>query len=240
MSSDVVYPWAEVLVNGRSIGVHPVTIAASISNDLPGRLNYGSGITQRTGVIRWDRVLGKDGLIVSPYRRVADEGFRLPSPMDRVVVRMGVQDTDPRTTGLQNAQTVFTGKVDYSEVAHDGYPVTHIVDDIDKLNRVIRFDPYKHHMPPLVNKTGRYRHTGLLPDTILAWIAQRCGFYSTPQPRGSAYVSAMLHGSTIPSNKWGKVMYSQRTPGDQTGIPEWDNSPTGKALARGIVDWQSE
>lgn len=239
MASPKVYTWAKVLINGTDYGVHEVTISASIANDLPGRLNFGSGITQRTGVIRWSNPVGRDGLLLSPYRRAGEDGFLLPSYGDRVQIRMGVQESDPRLSGFTGVETVLTGKVDYSDVNNNSYPVTHIVDDIDKLNRVIRLDPYKHHMPPLVNQTGRYRHTGLLPDTILAWIAQQCGFYSTPQPRGSAYVSAMLHGSTIPSNKWGEVIYSHRTYTDQTGLPEWDYAPSGKALARGILDWAS-
>lgn len=239
MSDDVVYPWAEVFVNGLSVGVHPVTISAAVADDLPGRLNFGSGITQRTGVIRWDRVMGKGGLLVSPYRRVTDDGFILPSPMDRVVVRMGVQGTDPRTTGLQNAQTVFTGKVDYSEVAHNGYPVTHIVDDIDRLNRVIRFPAFRHHMPPKPDGLGRYRHNGFTPDSILTFLASACGYHVTPPPTGEVYLSAPLQGTMhpTPNLRHGELQMAERERGNTHDIPTFSNTANGLGLTQGTADW---
>lgn len=239
MSNPTVYTWARVYVNGSDAGVHEVDVSAGIANDLPGRLNFGSGITQRTGTIRWSNAMGKGGMLLSPYRRTGEGGFRLPSYGDRIQVRMGVQDSDPRLFGFTEGEVMFTGKVDYSDVNSGGYPVTHIVDDIDKLNRVIRLNPFKHHMMPLVGQSGRYRHTGLTPDTVLAWIAQKCGFHTTPLPRGTAYVSAMLHGSTIQTGNWGSVIFSHRTPSDSVNLPLWDQSKDGLALNRGIVDWTS-
>ena len=239
MSNPAVYTWARVYVNGSDVGVHEASISAGIANDLPGRLNFGSGITQRTGVIRWSNAVGRVGLLLSPYRRVGEDGFKLPSYGDRIQVRMGVQDSDPRLFGFTEGEVMFTGKVDYSDVNSGGYPVTHIVDDIDKLNRVIRLNPFKHHMPPLVGQSGRYRHTGLTPDTVIAWIAQKCGFHTTPLPRGATYVSAMLHGSTIQTGNWGSVIFSHLTPSDNINLPLWDQSKDGLALNRGIVDWTS-
>lgn len=239
MSDDVVYPWAEVLVNGRSVGVHPVTISAAVADDLPGRLNFGSGITQRTGVIRWDRVMGKNGLMLSPYRRATDSGFTLPSPMDRIVVRMGVQDTDPRTNGLQNSQTVFTGKVDYSEVAHGGYPVTHIVDDIDRLNRVVRFPAFRHHLPPKPDGLGRYRHISFTPDSILTFLTSACGYHVTPPPTGAVYLSAPLQGTMYPTPNrgWGELAMAERERGDQHSLPTFEGTPNGLGVTQGIGDW---
>lgn len=237
MSNPAVYTWARVYVNGSDVGVHEVDVSAGIANDLPGRLNFGSGITQRTGTIRWSNAMGKGGMLLSPYRRAGEGGFRLPSYGDRIQVRMGVQEADPRLFGFTEGEVMFTGKVDYSDVNSGDYPVTHIVDDIDKLNRVIRLNPFKHHMPPLVGQSGRYRHTGLTPDTVIAWIAQKCGFHTTPLPRGAAYVSAMFHGSTLPTGAWGTIMYSHRTSGDQVNLPLWDQSKDGLALSRGIMDY---
>lgn len=239
MSDDVVYPWAEVLVNGRSVGVHPVTISAAVADDLPGRLNFGSGITQRTGVIRWDRVMGKNGLMLSPYRRVTDTGFVLPSPMDRIVVRMGVQETDPRTSGLQNHQTVFTGKVDYSTVAHDGYPVTHIVDNIDRLNHVVRFPAFRHHLPPKPDGQGRYRHIGFTPDSILTFLASSCGYHVTPPPTGAVYLSAPLQGTMhpTPNRGWGELAMAERERGDKHNLPTFEGTPNGLGVTQGTADW---
>lgn len=239
MSKNVVYPWAEVFINGKSAGVHPVEISAEISGDLPGRLNFGSGIAQRTGVIRWDRVVGKGGILLSPARRVADGNFRLPSPRDRVIIRMGKQDTDPLVAGLQDPVTVFTGKVDFSEVPHNGYPITHIVDDIDRLNRVTRFYPYRHRMPPLAGLTNYFRNANFTTDTLLTWIAERCGFYAHPRhPAGSTpYVTANLQGSGYPTPGFGTLVYAHLAEGDTEEIVRFVRTKTGLAIMQGILQF---
>lgn len=239
MSDNVVYPWAEVFINGMSVGVHPVTVSASVSNDLPGRLNFGSGITQRTGVIEWDRVEGKRGLLLSPYRR-STPTFTLPTPGDRVVVKMGVQSESVRQFGLLNGVTVFTGKVDYSETASGGYPKTYIVDDIDRLNRVVYFQPYKHHMPPTADgEIGWYRHTGFTPDTILSWIAYKCGYHVAPLPIGKdVYLSAQLQGTTYATETyWGRIENSVLTRGDTFNLPGFTRTSRGLALSQGALDY---
>lgn len=240
MSNGVVYTWAKVYVNGQDYGVHEVKISSAIANDLPGRLNFGAGITQRTGKIHWSNAVGKDGLLVSPYRRLGAQGFRLPSHNDRIQIRMGLQQEDPRLVGFEEGELVFTGKVDYSEVSHNGYPVTNIVDDIDRLNRVVRLDAYKHHMPPLVGQADRYRHTGMTPDTVLALLAAKCGFHTTPPPRGVPYVSAKMHGSVVPTPPWGgSIVYAHRTYGDDSNLVTFAGNTQGLALTQAIIDYTS-
>lgn len=236
--SDVVYPWAEVFINGQSVGVHDVEVTSAISGDLPGRLDFGSGITQRTGTIRWDKVVGKGGLLLSPYFPLADSGFKLPAPGDRVVIRMGVKDAS-EGAGLTGGEIVFTGKVDTTEVPHGGFPVTQIVDDIDRLNQVVRLTPYKHHMPPAPNtQEGWYTHNHLTPDAVLGFLAAKCGYHVTPPPSGTVYLSAPMQGTTLEAGKGtGRMIRSQLEESDTVSLPEFTRTKRGLALAKGLVSY---
>lgn len=236
--SDVIYPWAKVYVNGQDYGVHEVEIAAQAGNDLPGRLNLTSSITQRTGTIRWDAEASKN-LLLSPAHRAGKEGFTLPGHGDRIQIRMGAQATDPKLTGYDAGELVFTGKVDYSETPHDGWPVTHIVDDIDRLNRIVRLPPMKHHMPPTAGtKIGWYLHTHLTPDAVLGFIGAQCGYHVTPPPSGTVYLSAPLQGTALVTQQGhGRLVNSAFVRGDDENLPEFVRTSKGLALAKGALDF---
>lgn len=238
MSKEISFTWAKVLVNGKNYGIHPVEITAQAGNDLPGRLNFNSGITQRTGTIYWDAESEKH-LIINPMSRKGKDGFLLPSHGDRIQIIMGKQDTDPKLTGFIAGELVFTGKVDYTQTTHTGEITTHIVDEIDRLNHIVRFPAFKHHMPPSADtKIGWYLHNGITPDTILGWIAARCGYHMTPPPQGHVYLSVGMNGSTLTSqNSYGRLSNSQRVRGDTYNLPLFTRTSRGLALAQGHCDY---
>lgn len=238
MSDEVIFTWAKVFINGKDYGVHQVKVKAEVGNDAPGRLSIGSGISQRTGEIHWDAESDKN-LILNPFNRKGKNGFTLPKHGDRVQVRMGKQETDPRRDGFTEGELVFTGKVDVTTTSHTGEAVTEIVDDIDRLNRVIRLPAVKHHMPPSADtRIGWYLHNGVTPDTILGWAASACGYHVTPPPTGITYLSAPLQGSTlIHQRSHGRLINSQLTRGDTYNLPSFVRTSRGLALAQGMLTY---
>lgn len=221
-----------VYVNGRNMGHHDVTISAEIGDDMPGRMNVHSGVNQRTGTIRWVLPKPVQTEQLHPWRTKDPEtGFKLPSKGDRIAVDMTLNGKTTR---------VFTGKVDSSKGAFTDMPVTEIIDDIDKLNRVVRLPPMRHHMPPDKDTGTEYKHVSLSPNATIAWVASMCGFHITPPDNGGrVLLSAPLQGTAMTrSDDVGRVKTSWRGSGESYDLPTFKEISAGLALSEGWVAYE--
>lgn len=220
-----------IYINGRNMGDHKVTISAEIGDDLPGRLNVTSGVKQRTGKIYWNLPREVTNRQLSPWNpRDVETGFTLPKKGDRVAIDMTLDGVTTR---------VFTGKVDNTTGRFTTSPVTEIIDDIDKLNRISRVNAYRHHMPPKRNGGNQYLHSNVTPETTLTWLARNCGFHNTPARWGGTYIlDATLQGTAqTQAPVYGDLTSAYRNSSRSADIPVFKEDPIGLTLNEGLFTY---
>lgn len=182
-----------VVVAGVTRVAESLSWDGEISSDLPDSVAGVSGVSARTGTIRWAPQQAVQASPVSPWQRRA--GWP-PVPGDRVTVTVSDGSTSWR---------VFTGRIDSTE----GDPTSltsRIVDDIDRLERLVSIPPAAELMPGPFNEAdpdATWAHVGTaLEPWHVAYRAMRAAGYGLAVPRqtaGTRLVETELQGSLVPS-----------------------------------------
>lgn len=222
---------ATVYINGKNYGSHEVTISAEIGDDMPGRMNVTSGVNQRTGTIQWTFPAPVSTRQLHPWRiKDTTTGFQLPQKGDRVQIDMTLNN---------KVERVFTGKVDTTKGTFTSMPVTEIIDDIDRLNRVVRLPAMRHHMPPDKDTGNQYKHVALSPNATVGWLAAMCGYHLTPPDNGGRVIlSVPLQGTVMTRDDTvGRVKTAWRGSGEKYDLPTFKETENGLALTEGWVSY---
>lgn len=180
-----------VRVNGVERKAESVSWDGEISSDLPDAVAGVSGVTARTGTIRWAPQSAVQESPDSPWQRRASWP---PKPGDRVEVWAGDQGTSWR---------VFTGRIDSSD-GTDETLSSKIVDDYDRLSKLVSIEPVAELMPAKqATETENWppATTGIEPWHV-AYRAMRAAGYGLAVPQysaGTRLIEAELQGSYAPT-----------------------------------------
>lgn len=213
-----------VQVNGVKREIISVNWEQDLANAMPAAVAGGDAFAQRTGSITWFSS-GISNELPSPWD--ADGGW-LPQIEDRVTVDV----KDHVSSGLIR---VFTGRIDTVESDDEGVVISHIIDQTDDFNKVIRIGALTSHGLPWVdNKPRRNAATGAW---VVDQIARECGYFSTPPPPPGYILDAPLQGTVYTyaesPHKNSQLIQATSEQDDPSTNPRWKSGGGRGRLALG-------
>lgn len=210
--AEVTTPVAQVSVDGKTVEVDSVEITRELASSMPGTVIGGGGLTAATGPVDWSQV---ESVEVRPKTPWAPQSGMPPEGGARVLVDVG--------TAEAGTCRLLTGRVDTSDGAlSDGVLSSVLVDDVDRLNRPVTFDPLLSSMPPLTSG-GAPRQVRMNGVWVVDAILRRCGYYATPRRQPGTVIAATCQGSMWP--EVGTVTACSNTGGDL--FPQFASAPWG-------------
>lgn len=213
---------AVVRVNGEQVPVESVTVTRELSSTLPSQVDAGSDMMSATGSVTWST--GDD--VTSKPAHPWNRGVFPPRPSDDVTVDMGYRGALTRQ---------MTGKIDHSSGSvASGDVSSQLVDETDKLERLVSFPPHLEVMPPW-EEGGPFLYAKNTPTFTTDRVLRACGFYATPPAEPSAVLSVPLMGSAWP--EIGKLI-SARAANNPSDPPSFSGTQWGIGANSIIAEYQ--
>lgn len=184
VTSDVQAFRSRVLVNGIQRDSLSWSIDREITNDLPSQVVGGSGVTQATGSVEWATKDIESGSL-NPWN--PSTGW-IPTEGDRVDIYV----SDGVTEWKQ-----FTGVIDSGSGTINGGFGSKIIDDYDKLSKIVNIPALMTGMPPLT-VGGAWRRVGMSSRFTQNTALRSAGFYSTPRPEWGCVLDVPMQSSMWP------------------------------------------
>lgn len=222
-SAPVVTPTAQVRISGKDVEVDSVSLTRALPQVLPEQVVGGGSINAATGSVE----MGPSDTGQQSRPHTAFHGDT-PMPGQSVTVDAGRANI--------GSSRVFTGRVDSSSGKFSsGETQVDLVDEIDRLNRMVQFDPLHTTMPPLNDGEFYWRQIGLCSTYLTDRALRKCDFYATAPMENGCVVSAPLMGSTWPEK--GTLVSSQKATGTWYEGPNFGGMPTGVGLWDVKASW---